>query len=122
MLRIRTVAYTAARMQAPDVSFAPNHDANAWRSGTVLEVQSGGCFVGANTLYPPGTKLTLLLAVPGERLPVRLSGEVAWARAGEPSGMFVTTRYFEDASASSFFTNRSSTLRSAAASSSKRTP
>ena len=109
-------------MQPPEISFAPLHDPTGWRSGTVLEVKSGGCFVSANTLYPPGTKLTLLLTIPGERLPVRLSGDVAWARAGEPSGMFVTTRYFEDASASSFFTNRSSTLRSAAASSSKRTP
>ena len=109
-------------MQEPEVSFAPTDDSTGWRTGRVVEVQAGGCFVSANTLYPPGTRLMLLLTIPGDRRPVRLSGQVAWARVGEPSGMFVTTRYFEDASASSFFTNRSSSLRSAAASSSKRTP
>lgn len=60
-----------------------------WRTGSVTELAEGGFFLQANSVWPPETRLDLLLTFPGDRLPVRLSGEVNWARAGEPSGMFV---------------------------------
>ena len=60
-----------------------------WRTGSETELAEGGFFVQANAIWPPRTPLDLLLTFPGDRLPVRLSGVVSWARAGEPSGMFV---------------------------------
>lgn len=48
-----------------------------------------GLFLASNQLWPPGTALTLLLALPGERLPTRISGEVVWARTQGVAGMFV---------------------------------
>ena len=59
------------------------------RSGQVLDLSERGLFVASNSLYPPGTALALSLEIPGQRLPVRLSGEVAWARTADPAGMYV---------------------------------
>lgn len=69
-------------------SFAPE-DASEGRTGEVLDLTDRGFFLASNTLYPPGTALALLVALPGRRLPVRLHGEVAWARASDRAGMFV---------------------------------
>ncbi len=60
-----------------------------WRTGELQEIDKEGLFIAANTIWPPRTKLALALTFPGERLPVRLSVEVAAARVSEPSGMLV---------------------------------
>ena len=59
------------------------------RTGEVLEQTDRGFFLASNTLYPPGTALALLVSVPGKRLPMRLRGEVTWARTTERAGMYV---------------------------------
>ena len=62
------------------------------RSGIVAELSDDGLFIAANLVWPPRTLLDLVLTIPGERLPVQLSGEVTWARTQETAGMFVTFR------------------------------
>ena len=64
-------------------------DSAEGRTGEVLEQTRAGFFLASNTLYPPGTVLSLLVTEPGKRFPVRLRGEVAWARSAERSGMYV---------------------------------
>ena len=71
-------------------SFTPEADATEARTGEVLEPREDGFFLASNTLYPPGTVLSLLVSVPGKRLPVRLRGHVAWARTTERAGMQVS--------------------------------
>jgi len=65
-------------------------DAAEGRTGEVLERTEAGFFLASNTLYPPGTALTLIVTEPGTRFPVRLRGDVAWARTTDRSGMYVT--------------------------------
>lgn len=74
------------------VMFAPHDDLQERRSGTVTELTEDGVFIASNTVWPPKTVLALLLTIPGERLPVQLSGDVAWARTRDVAGMFVTFR------------------------------
>ena len=64
-------------------------DGEEGRTGEVLERTDRGLFLASNTLYPPGTSLALLLALPGQRLPVRLRGEVEWARIADRAGMYI---------------------------------
>ena len=80
----------------------------------------GGFFLQANAIWPPQTRLDLLLTFPGDRLPVRLSGDVSWARAGDPSGMFVT--YAEERPAEAPARERLSALGSFFGSGSDRAP
>jgi Tfp pilus assembly protein PilZ len=70
------------------VSFSPR-TTHEWRTGELLEVEDGGLFVASNTLYPPGTMLSVVLTLPGERMPVQVSGQVSWARTREQAGMFI---------------------------------
>lgn len=59
------------------------------RTGEVLEQSERGFFLASNMLYPPGTRLSLLVTNPGKRLPERLHGEVTWARSADVAGMYV---------------------------------
>ena len=80
------------RLAPLSVIFAPENHAEERRTGTLEELSAEGIFIASNTLWPPRTVLDLVLTIPGERLPVRLSGEVAWARTRDVAGMFVTLR------------------------------
>lgn len=70
-------------------SFAPETTSGERASGSVLELSATGLFIATNSLWPPQTSLRLLLTIPGERLPVLISGNVEWARTRDPAGMFV---------------------------------
>lgn len=72
------------------VVFAPYHLVEERRSGVVVELSDEGLFIASNMVFPPRTPLDLVLTIPGERLPVRITGEVAWARTQDVAGMFVT--------------------------------
>lgn len=69
-------------------SFAPEEGFEG-RTGEVLEQTDRGFFLASNTLYPPGTRLSLVLQIPGRRFPERLHGQVAWARSADRAGMYV---------------------------------
>lgn len=60
------------------------------RTARVSELSEDGLFLASNCLYPPGTALSLVLEIPGKRLPVRLRGRVGWARTKDPAGMYVS--------------------------------
>lgn len=59
------------------------------RTGEVLEQTDRGFFLASNMLYPPGTRLSLIVTDPAKRLPARLHGEVTWARSSDVAGMYV---------------------------------
>lgn len=59
------------------------------RTARVSDLSEDGLFLASNSLYPPGTALSLVLEMPGKRLPVRLRGRVEWARTKDTAGMYV---------------------------------
>ena len=66
------------------------------RTGHVLDRSDAGFFLASNTLYPPGTALSLVMELPESRVPVRMRGSVSWARTADPAGMFITLAAADD--------------------------
>lgn len=82
---------TAPRVLPTDVAFAPpdEQQASGWRSGRVTDLSDEGLFVACNSIWPPATRLDLVLVFPGDTRPTRIPGVVRWARTADVAGMFV---------------------------------
>jgi len=78
------------RAETPvEVQFALREAPGDRKTAAGSELSDDGLFLASNQLWPPGTALTLLIALPGERLPTRISAEVVWARSRGVAGMLV---------------------------------
>ena len=80
-----------SRVPPTDVAFAPPEEqqASGWRTGRVTDLSDDGVFVACNTIWPPDTRLDLVLVFPGDIRPTRIPGIVRWARTADTAGMFV---------------------------------
>jgi type IV pilus assembly protein PilZ len=62
--------------QACSIESSGSTDAIA---ATLRDISVGGAFVESSHAFPFGTELSLVVALPGEATPLRLSGTVRWS-------------------------------------------
>jgi len=90
---LNIVERTASRL-ATRLPVQLGREPHKLRSGSILNLNAGGCFVEADRLHPVGTLLSLAFSLPGMPAPLRFQGRVAWVNHPEwvktsslPSGM-----------------------------------